>query len=46
MAIDQITVSKNIQNAYKQLGSGLRPQICLYVQGFRCSKLPYACLVV
>ena len=30
---------------YKQLGSGLRPQSCLYFQGFRSSKLLNGCLV-
>ena len=30
----------------KQLGSGLNPQSCLHVQGFRGSKLLNGCLVV
>ena len=31
---------------YKELGSGLSPQSCLYFQGFRGSKLLNGCLVV
>ena len=31
---------------YKQLGSGLKPQSCLYFQDFGGSKLPNGCLVV
>ena len=31
---------------YKQLGSGLSPQSCLYFQGFWVSKLLNGCLVV
>ena len=31
---------------YKQLGSGLSPQSCLYVQGFGGSKLLNGCFVV
>ena len=31
---------------YRQLRSGLRPQNCLYFQGFRGSKLFNGCLVV
>ena len=31
---------------YKQLGSGLMPQSCLYFQGFQGSKLLSSCLVV
>ena len=31
---------------YKQLGSGLSTQSCLYFQGFRGSKLLNGCLVV
>ena len=31
---------------YKQLGSGLSPQGCLYFQGFWDSKLLNGCLVV
>ena len=31
---------------YKQLGSGLSPQNCLYLQGFRGPKLLNGCLVV
>ena len=31
---------------YKQLGSGLSPQSCLYFEGFGDSKLLNGCLVV
>ena len=31
---------------YKQLGSGLSPQSCLYFQGFPVSKLLNGCFVV
>ena len=44
--LQEILFFQQILFFYKQVGSGLSPQICLYFQGFRGSKLLNDCLIV